>query len=75
MDKQVLDALTKVRNYIHESAAEDKTPTVVNMARNATLFLDTAYMWMSTMEQVMAERAGAEGTAVTQGNFTPPAQG
>ena len=75
MDKVTMDALNEVRNRIHAAAGAHNTPTVVNMARNATMFLDTAYMWMSTMDQVIQDMdsraADAPVPGVTQGDFSP----
>lgn len=80
IDPATLEALTKLRNDIFAKAKANQTPTVVKMAQTATMFLDTTYMWLSTMDQVIDEqKAGMEAAGqapnVTQGDFTPPANG
>lgn len=46
--------LGKVREEIYNATKDKATPTVVNMARNAIMFLDTAYMWCDTLNQMIA---------------------
>jgi len=73
MFEQATQDLNAARKAIHDAVEKSKSPTTVTMGRNAIMFLDTAYMWMSTLGQVIDEQGEVlEGADVKPVDFTKP---
>lgn len=68
MFEKATQDLNSARKEIHDAVEKFKSPTTVTMGRNAIMFLDTAYMWMSTLGQVIADM---EGTVENAGSVRP----
>ncbi len=75
MFEENVKAVSALRDEIYNvMKANQGSPTIVSMGRNATMFLDTAYMWMDTMRQyikVMHEAKDAAVEGVENGTVTP----
>lgn len=73
-EKQYVE-LNGIKQAIFEAVSKSQDATTVNMGKNAILFLDTAYMWLNTLDQVIASRQetveNAVPTGVIPGDFTP----
>ena len=67
MEAGIVEKLGTVREHIHTMVSKNQSPTTVGMGRNAIMFLDTAYMWMSTLDQMIVE----QGSAVEQAAASP----
>ena len=63
--------LGKVRDAIYMATKDRPSPTVVGMARNAIMFLDTSYMWINSLQQLMAEMGQVEDKAVPSAGVVP----
>jgi len=67
--------MNEVKQSIFDAVSKSQDATTVNMGKNAILFLDTAYMWMGTLGQVLADRAATLENAAPAStipvDFTP----
>ena len=64
--QEIAEALTKIRQHVHEVASANNNPTTINMARNAMTFLDTSYLWVNLLDTTVAQtQEKVEGAVLT----------
>lgn len=71
MFEKEYEVLNGVKQSIFEAVSKSQDATTVNIGKNAILFLDTSYMWLNTLAQVIESRAAAVDKAEPAPGVTP----